>query len=549
MTSRPRRVRRGSAWLVLPVGLLIVGAPEFLQQPFRAFDDGLYLTLARFTGFEYLPYRDLWTLYGPGPSLFAAVLDTLAGPGLMTARLGLIGIQGALVTGIYALSARFVSRWVAAGLAAVVATFGYLHNHYHFGMALAFVAWGLWFVDRGRIERNSRRITIGLGLIGACFLGRYELAPIAALGVITLWWALLPSIREDRWLPLVTGLLPVALFGAYLLLIVGWERAQENLLSYPLRYYALPGCRGTPSAWPFAADALLAPLGGRLWTGRELTLWMGTYVPPVTAMALGVVAIRRRNRAAAPLLIAIALVCVLVWVEQRPRAGMEPHPVWPFLLISFAALLSRIRTAWHRDVTAGLVLGLVACVAATSWLPGALRAWMDWPARHPVYGYANAETSGLLDKAAWDRIRVEVQRRVPPGDEIFIALTDNTGTFANLPVFYWLTDRAPASRFFEFDPCLTDRADIQHRIVADLRDVELVIVAPYFTSPPPPVGGPTEVLDRYLAASFRPVHHESLLGPGDVAILVRAGDRSATAGHPVDDALDSTSMLAEDPGL
>jgi hypothetical protein len=62
-------------------------------------------------------------------------------------------------------------------------------------------------------------------------------------------------------------------------------------------------------------------------------------------------------------------------------------------------------------------------------------------------------------------------------------------------------DRPPASRFIEFNPCLTDRDDVQRLIVADLSDVDVVVESTFFPKAPP-FGKAATVLDAYLEREF-----------------------------------------------
>ncbi len=492
----------------------------------NVFDGGLVLTLGRFTGLTKLPYRDLWTLYGPGPAVYGSVVSRLFGPGLLASRIADLMVLGLLVFAVHALCRRYVPWWWAATFAAGVATLG---SQYHFTHALVLVLWGIWFIvtaeDLGTTA--SRRVTLGAFLIGVSFWGRYEFAVIAAALVLVVWWYVRPRLSSSsQRLMLVAGLGPLVLFGVYLLVVVGWDRAYFNLIDYPLRYYAKPYCRGGASVWVPAAEALLIPFRGRAWTPDELTLWAGTFVPPVAGIAVLVASVRRwsaRSFATAAML-AMALLTLFVWLDHRPRAGFAPHPNWPTLLICIAMLSSLIagkkpRAATGLCLVAGVLMVSTICF---SWLPDRLRAWRDWPPYHPKYGFAEGEQSGLYDQAVWSELIEVVDRHAHPGEEIFVALTENGSHFANAPLFYWLVDRPPASRFFEFDPCLTDRAIVQRRIVSDLTDTDVLITTTFFPRPrPPALGPPPTVLDAYLRAHFHRVYGGGLPGDQAVFVLVR----------------------------
>ncbi|MEO7818548.1 MAG: hypothetical protein ABIS18_05315, partial [Actinomycetota bacterium] len=105
------------------------------------------------------------------------------------------------------------------------------------------------------------------------------------------------------------------------------------------------------------------------------------------------------------------------------------------------------------------------------------------------------------DPALIEPLTKEVQSITAPGEPIFVALNNNSGHYANAPTLYWLLDRPPASRYFEFNPCLTDRNDIQAVIVKDLRDTDVVVTTSFYPARPP-FGVPGTVLDDYLSRHF-----------------------------------------------
>jgi hypothetical protein len=496
------------------------------------FDGGVSLTLARFTGPSYLPYRDLWTLYGPGPPVLGSFVSDLFGSGILANRLMAAALQALFVAAAYAVLRRFVAWWWAALLCVPLATFAFAH-YFHFVQSLTIVLFGLWFVVRSDDdpERRSRRLVSASVLFGLAFWGRYELAPIGAALVVGLWLWFRPHVSSAtrRWI-LVAGLLPPTLFGVYLLGVVGWERAYLNLVEYPFRFYPRPECRGLPDVWGRAFRALIVPLEGRWWTGEELMLWGGTFLAPVVGVGTVLVGVRHKGGRPALryTLVAVGLISLVIWLEHRPRASGQPYPVWGLMLVCLSgllAVLARRRLHAARAILIGSSVVFLT-TAAGSWLPAQLPAWADWPAYHSRYGFARGETSNLYDDEVWSEVVTTVQRHVPPADEVFVALLDNRFQFANAPLFYWLVDRPPASRFIEFSPCLTDTARVQGAIVRDLETTEVVITTSFFTAPPPaPLGPPASVLDDYLQSHFRPVYRGALPGRNAVVVSVRTGVR------------------------
>jgi hypothetical protein len=214
----------------------------------------------------------------------------------------------------------------------------------------------------------------------------------------------------------------------------------------------------------------------------------------------------------------VGALLLILWIEHRPRAGESPYPLLPMMAVAAAVLLgslARHRPSVARWTSVGLA-GLVVVTLATSWVAPAARAWTGWPAYDRLLGWEGGRFEGLYDERVWAEVASSVQARAAPGEGIFVALTNNSSRHhANAPIFYWYTDRPPASRFIEFNPCLTDTDPVQREIVADLADVDVVVATTFF--PDTRTRGST-VLDAYLRANFQPVYRGEL--PKEQAVVV-----------------------------
>ncbi len=523
--SRGWWTRFGRLGFLVPVALAIIGAPAVLQAPINPYDGGWLLTLSRFTSLSMVPYRDLGTMYGPGPPIYGSILMHIFGRGTLPVRLGFLAVQAALALIVYLLARRFVGRWAAVALSVPIATIAASQSHFHFAWSLLLVLWGIWFVLRSeeRHERQAKPIAIGAFLMGMSFWGRYEFVPFAAVLVVLTWWWLRPNLgRGARWV-LIAGLTPPTLFGAYLLGVVGLERVWLDLVEFPARFYPRSDCRGLQPAWGAAWEALLAPLRGRIWTDHEVVLSIGTFGPPIVAgVTLALSAVHLRRRQIRGLAMALAgLTVAFLWLEHRARAGAEPEPVWAPMMISLAMLVSLLRSRWARGLTLGLLSAMIIPTIITSWAPRNLAVWTNWPRYDRLYGFADLDETFLFHRQKWERLTRVVHLYAGPDEPIFVALSINTGHFANMPIFYWVVDRPPGSRYIGFQPCLTDRAPVQREIVRELAGTDVIIQVPYFGNPPPPIARPSTVLDDYFQDRFDTVYEDTVLYENDIAVLLR----------------------------
>lgn len=523
-----------TAALLIPLTAAMAGIPSLLRGPLNLYDGGLLLTLARFTTFTRLPYRDLWTLYGPGPAIVGSIMNLLFGPGLVQLHLGMMLSHLSLVFGVYFLARRFVSWWLAAVMAAAVASFA--QSPPHFTLALTLFVWGFFFLARvqDRPDLANRRVSIGSLLIGSAFLGRYEHALLSVVLIMFLWLYLRPSLTPEAARRLLGwGLGPVVVFGIYLLAIVGWNRAYLNLVEYPLNFYAKPFCRGVPTPWAQALAGLLAPLRGRLWQGNELALGAGTYIAPFVSIGTILIGIRKGTSRSYTngVTLAIGLLSLIMWLQMRPRAGPEPYPTWAPMLLATAIAIGSLRITRFKASTylSIAIAGVFLLNITLVWAPDKVHDWSDWPPYDPLLGFTDKPSSGLYHEAIWEEVRRAVDAHASPGDPIFVALNENGGHFANAPIFYWYLNRPPGSRFIEFDPCLTDTEPVQREIVRELRQTNVVVTTTFFPNDPPPFGTPAVTLDQYLDTRFEHVLERSFPQPEPgafaqrISVLVRRG--------------------------
>jgi hypothetical protein len=313
--------------------------------------------------------------------------------------------------------------------------------------------------------------------------------------------------HRDLKKAVLAGLTAPVAFWAWLLIFVPIPALVENFYRYPVIYYPRPECRGLPTPWADSFSAILAPLRGDFWTGRDLVLIFGNLLAPILGlMVLGLIARSWRGRTASDAsLLLIGALDLILFLEMRARSGSAPDPAVPFGFVSVAILIRWLYLKRPREATvASIVMGLVLAVAITSSVRVSLRSWTHWPEYDPLLGF----TSGSPDydfytPSALDPIADSVHRYTKQNESIFVTLRVNRGTFANAPALYWLLDRPPANRFIEFNPCQSDRGDVQKAIVKDLERTNVVVQSSFF--PHAPFDPPSTVLDDYLARNFTQV--------------------------------------------
>lgn len=505
--------RRHGLAALLPVFLTAMvsnARPTFeysLKAPINPFDEGILLTLRRFAGFGFLPYKDLWTLYGPGESLLGPIISLISGRSLLAHRIVNILMLEGLVFLIYLLCSKFVSRWNASVFASIA---GLIAAPIPYVMGLLFLFGGMYLAfilhESNAPDRlGSRRQMTGMVLIGCAFLGRIDFALLALWGVLVVMFCCWGSAIRRRSIPILSAscLAPGLVFLIYLAFIP-MDTLIENFFTYPFKYYSQVQCRGLPVNWS-ATFRLLWEIPFRgMWNPFELTLVLGLLFLPGLGLALVAVSMLTKTLHWRPLLLFLGGTDLFMWHGLLRRQGANPTPALPLAILSLAVVCF-VFNAWNIGLgkriatVCALFLGFSVI---PPFIPGALQSWTSWPPYDPIVGFNDPQTPTLLTPQLYRTMAQDVDRIAKPHEPIFVALERNAGTFASAAGLYWALDRPPASHFFEFDPCLTDREDIQQKMVRELARTRVVITHNFwqqrdFSNPP------ATSLDNYLHEHFR----------------------------------------------
>ena len=507
-------------FLVIALAANRDGFTYSLTKPLNVYDEGLLLTLSNFAGDGFLPYRDLWTFYGPGTSVLGVFLELFAGRTLLVHRISSLVILMVLVLGIYVLVKPFVGMWPASVIASTVALMAPPRSY---AFAFAFIVWGIYLALLAENQGSIRvgRLASGLALIGLAFLGRPEFIVIAPVGVAAAAWQYRRRLtRAELAGVAAAGLVPPIAFVSWLLVFVSWDVLFELFYRYPVVYYALPRCRGLPTPWGPSVRAVFGPLDHGIWTANDILLALGNLGSVIVGIALIGLSVKRAFNELRFVFVVIGTMNLYLFVLMRPRVGGEPYPVLPFALIGLALLIHAVgRRSPVAARRSGKALSTVLVVAMlVAYVPGTLESWTELPSYDRVLGPVVTDPASLVNSDVLHDIERAVAEVSDSGEPIFVALDNNAGHFANATALYWVTDRPPTSVYYEFNPCLTDRQDIQQRIVRDLAEVSVVLTATFFPNPPP-FSEPATALDEYLQSSFVLVETWSIApaAPGGVA--------------------------------
>jgi hypothetical protein len=493
----------GTGWR-LPVLLYLLGVlytvPLFWW-PVARYDEGVLLSGAHRLLAGELPYRDFWTIYGPGQFALLAALFRVAGESLAVSRTWEIVVRALLPVLAFLIAARIANRRVAIVVWAILLVWlwQFAPTNYPVFPALAAVL-------GATVLLLDRRWAAAGVLVGVAALFRHDLGAYAALAHLLALGLVNRAGLRDYALGLVALTVPAWLL---LALAIPWRELVADLLTFPGTVYPL--VRGLPHPLP----------------RHELALSFG---PIAVAFHLTPLLARVLVAGLPLLVVGCAVACWRVWRRLPPGGRLGT-----LSLVLLAALF--LRTAWVRSDIAHLVpisvplvilLTTLAAMIPRQWrlpfggaaaLAGALllalvmrggvpRTFLLFPCSDPeMPAHLASRVGGACISADQAAAVVQVSALVPRADRIFVAATAHDRVLAGDASFYFLADRLPGTRYHELHPGLTTTREVQEAIVGDLernRVPAVIRVEEGFWEEPNAsrmsIG--VDLLDRYLGARF-----------------------------------------------
>jgi hypothetical protein len=499
-----------------------------IKSPANLYDEGLVLVNAERIRHGELPYRDFWTMYGPGTFYALAALFSVVEPTILAARLFDTLLRFLLTIEVYLLARSMTSRWVAFVPFAFVTFWLATIRFYSYPAFPATAAILLAALALARyLGKLAARWLFLTGMaLGLAALLRLDFGGYAAFGfglAVALYelrrasddglpWKLrfMPVVKAE--LVIAAGALLIALpLYAYLTAAAGFATIFEDLLAFPatvfraVRYLPVP---------PLIPDF-------RRITGAQWNDWLRLYLPLATYAAAIVVALRwlwlrrvsaqDRRLPVAVLFVALTgtgLGLVIKATSRYHELHALPTTICATILATALAywLPRRLwRSAPFRVGAAGLALVLLAGPYVAHFAMLSARG-----AASPTGCYSSLPRAGCVPIGKDQEQAAEYLRsHAQPGEPVFVGMSRHDLIFANDLLIYFLADRPSATRYAELHPGLATTLPVQQAIAAELvaKDVRWAVLMKGFDAREPnasSISSGVTYLDDTIREQYQP---------------------------------------------
>jgi hypothetical protein len=508
-----------------------------LTRPINFHDEGfpVYAALRILAGD--VPYRDFWTIHTPGQWYSLAALFKVFGPSLLAERIWDSLVRVLFLFTLYGFASRLSSPRVALAPGLVILVYLGTTPFYAYMMFPALLLGalsGLCLLIHAEAPR-AHWLALGGLCAGLAALYRHDVGFYAAVagGAVLAARAVTPpapgaegaSPARLRRLASLLGpyaagvVVVVGPAAAALLAVVPLGLLWDQLFVYPSRLAGSLRSLPMPPLWINPHLAFEGEEHLKAYVSWVFESWIQTYFPLITyafgaAAALAFLRRAARGHGRAPAgwgAMWLTLFGALLYLKVVMRTdAIHLMPTSLMAMVLFTALADRAwKTAGRGPALAALCVVLPLLSISLFWMPA-----MDWVAR-TAQGWPPS-CSVPLERARCMPLRRDeaavielVQALVPPGERIFVGNARHDRTYITDVLFYFVSGRYSATRYFSLEPGVATTEAVQKEIIQELQRHRVRVIVLY--SPARPVIEPNEsgessgvtLLDDYIRSAYR----------------------------------------------
>lgn len=484
-----------------------------------------------------VPYKDFWTLYAPGQFYVVSALFWIFGKELLVERIFSIVLLFLLSSVIFLNVSKLVPhKFALASLAFFVIWLGdYRFFANPMPTALLLCCIGSFCLIKFFVDKqHSFWLIFGGIATGIATLFRHEIGLVTflvELVVIAFFTYSKSKTIENRilvkLLKSISGVIPYAFGFAFVLFpcivyftsIVSLDELSYDLFYFPAKIF--PKVRSLP--FPLPIPNIISVFTGNLSLlqfVKSALLRVHFYFPVVVYIfsVLLIVKLVRKNQIEVQenSLWGIVLFTALgvVYFSQAFVRADHSHLLPTFVPASvlFGILLFEIKQIPKFSHLMSLLAFLLALTIVVKPLTTKMQLLSDALARSSLFQFQIPNARGIKwnDQGAIYQQALEyVQNSVPEGRRIFVGNTMHDKIYINDIMFYFLTNRHSATKYYELHPGLATTSEIQSKIVQDIEDAEVELVVLRNEKIREPNASSTSsgvyLLDDFIQAKYVPV--------------------------------------------
>jgi len=524
--SRRARLRAMLFYPLFVLGFLLLFTQ--IKSTANLYDEGLVLTNAERIRAGEVPYRDFWTMYGPGYFYALAGIFSLVQPTILVARLFDTVLRFLLTLEVYLLARTVTSRraafipyafvtfWLATIRFYSYPTFPATGALLLAALALSGYLWGKrrrWLFLSGTALGLTALLRLDFGGYGALGFGLalalFELRERCAAGGA---WPTRPARVLKAEVLMAAGALLVALpLYAYLLLVSGFATVFDDLVVFPATVFRAVRHLPVPPLIPDFSQL----------TGGQWNDWLRLYLPLA--------------------IYAIVIVVSLRWLFFQPGPASDRCPAVGALFLALTGtglgLVVKATSRYHDlHVLPTTICAVILATALIGRIPG--RLWRSAPFKigfaglaflfltgpyvahfgmlaargptSPTVCYSQLARAGCVPVSRdEERVADYLRANTSPDEYVFVGNSRHDLIFVNDLLLTFLVDRRSPTKYTELHPGLATTLSVQQVIANDLaeKDVQWVVTMQIWESREPnasSISSGVTFLDDYIREHYRP---------------------------------------------
>lgn len=516
-------------WSALAVLLAAAFYPQSITG-INIFDEGFIVSGAMLILDGKLPYRDFLSMYGPGQYYLSAGIFALFGEALIFIRYLHVILLAALGLILYALArvSGASSRWATFML------FGYTgivlfvkpNAGYPAITATLFLLLGAFFVTRWASTTRTSQIAYASSMIGLAGLFRWDFGAfglitlVATVAIATITAELADERRRALSSKVGAALAPalIILAIAYIPLLIFFSDPIRWLVEVPVFSIAeFKKWRNLEFVGP-ALEGLFAGSARSFLSSTLRLAYLGVPVILVAgALATALRSLRfrgatRPNKTKIVLMVYLGLLTLFLLNQMRVRPSLwQGFPALVTSLTLIVILFDHHYARIRRFVPLTKIALGAGVIAIGVLLLRAELGDIFLSAKH-IVRFDTPKTDGIFverGRQSYAELVNYIHQNTNSGDLIYSGVKDHSRLFVNDAMLYFLVDRAPADRFLELEPGISNTHSGQQEIINALasKQVKLIVLSGIHSNEPnlTSKSNGITILDDFIRANYRHV--------------------------------------------